>query len=55
MRGKARRPLLALAAVCGAFWTVERLLSRSLFAPVLTHALWGALVLGALPLERTAP
>ena len=42
--------VFALAAVCGVLWTLQRAYTKSLVAPVLTHAIWNVTVLVAAPL-----
>jgi membrane protease YdiL (CAAX protease family) len=41
--------VVALAAVCGALWTLERLWTRSLVPPLITHAAWSLTVLVVAP------
>lgn len=46
-------PVIALAAVlCGLIWTSQRLMLKSLTAPMLTHAIWTVGVVFVWPLER---
>jgi hypothetical protein len=44
--------VVLLALSCGAVWVVQRLWTRSLVAPLLTHALWNLAVLVLWPLAR---
>lgn len=41
--------VVALAAVCGVLWTLERLWTRSLVPPLITHAAWSVTVLVVAP------
>lgn len=44
-------PVIAVAAlVCGAFWTVERVLTKSLVASIFSHAIWTLVVIHVYPL-----
>lgn len=42
--------VVALALVCGALWTLERAYTKSLVAPIVTHAIWNVTVLVAAPI-----
>lgn len=47
--------VVALAAlVCGAIWTTERVLTRSLLAPLLSHAIWTETVIHLYPVTAWA-
>jgi membrane protease YdiL (CAAX protease family) len=47
-------PLLAGAALLlGLLWAAEAVLTRSLIAPLISHAMWTLTVFGILPLEHT--
>ena len=49
--GSGSAVLFGLAIVCGALWGAERVWTRSLLAPTLTHLVWNLLVFVAFPLE----
>ncbi|MDY7095486.1 MAG: CPBP family intramembrane glutamic endopeptidase [Acidobacteriota bacterium] len=53
--GSGSPVLFALALVCGLVWAAQRLWSRSLVTPTLTHLTWNLLVFVAFPLERVNP
>ncbi|MEO8798461.1 MAG: CPBP family intramembrane glutamic endopeptidase [Polyangiaceae bacterium] len=42
--------IAAAALVCGAFWTVERVLTKSLVASIISHAIWTLVVIHVYPL-----
>jgi membrane protease YdiL (CAAX protease family) len=42
-----------LAVVCGAVWTAERYYTRSMIAPLLSHAIWTPTVILLLPVTQT--
>ena len=43
--------VVALAVVFGGLWTAQRLWTRSLLAPLLTHLAWTATVVAIAPVE----
>jgi membrane protease YdiL (CAAX protease family) len=46
-------PIVMLAAlVCGAIWTAERLFTKSLVAPLLSHLIWTIVVIHLCPVTR---
>jgi membrane protease YdiL (CAAX protease family) len=49
--GSGSPMVVALAVACGAVWTAQRMWTRSLWPPLLTHAIWNLLVLVWFPLE----
>lgn len=49
--GSGSAVLFGLAVVCGALWGAERVWTRGLLAPTLTHLVWNLLVFVAFPLE----
>jgi membrane protease YdiL (CAAX protease family) len=53
--GSGSPVLFALALACGLVWAAQRLWSRSLVTPTLTHLTWNLLVFVAFPLERINP
>lgn len=53
--GSGSPVLFALALVCGVVWAAQRLWSRSLVTPTLTHLVWNLLVFVAFPLEQVTP
>lgn len=40
------------AFVCGAFWTAERVVTRSLVAPLISHTIWTMIVIHLYPVTR---
>lgn len=43
--------VIALALVCGAIWSAQRVYSGGLVVPLVTHAIWSVTVFGLVPLE----
>lgn len=46
--------LIALALVCGAVWTWQRVISGTIWAPLITHTLWDLIVFVLVPLPTGA-
>lgn len=52
-QGGSRSVVVMLAAlICGAIWLLERLWTRSLIAPLLSHLMWTLIVVHLLPVTR---